>query len=58
MRTCNDVTVSLISTVNTIIMVIADPLLCNASRTARDFIIRTFDCCKAKKYIYEEIYFA
>ena len=58
MRTCNDVTASLISTVTTIIMVIANPIFCNANRRAPEFIIRTFDCCKAEKYICEEISFA
>ena len=53
MRTCNDVTASLISTVTTIIMVIANPIFCNASRRAAEFIIRTFDCCKAEKYMCE-----
>lgn len=39
---CNDVTIYLISIVTTIIMVIADPILCNANRDAREFIISTF----------------
>lgn len=45
-RTCNDVTIYLISIVTTIILVIADPILCNANREAREFIISTFNCYK------------
>ena len=45
-RTCNDVTIYLISVVTTIILVIADPILCDANGDAREFIISTFKCYK------------
>ena len=45
-HTCNDVTIYLISIVTTIIMAIADPILCNANPDAREFIISTFKCYK------------
>ena len=48
-RTCNDVTIYLISIVTTIILVIADPILCNANRDTREFIISTFKCYKEWK---------
>ena len=45
-HTSYDVTIYLISIVTTIILVIADPILCNANRDAREFIISTFKCYK------------
>ena len=45
-HTCNDVTIYLISIVTTIILVIADPILCDANGDAREFIISTFKCYK------------
>ena len=48
-HTSYDVTIYLISIVTTIILVIADPILCNANRDAREFIISTFKCYKEWK---------
>ena len=45
-HTSYDVTIYLISIVTTIIMVIADPILCNANRRAPEFIISTFKSYK------------